>query len=55
MGPNSESKLLPLTQDIVLLEVGGGSSGADLIGLQLKFKEKYSICTYDRAGYGKSQ
>ena len=38
MGPYFENKALPLTQDIILLEVGGGSSGVDLIGLQLKFK-----------------
>ncbi len=55
MGPNFDNKSQPLTPNIILLEVGGGSSGADLIGLQLKFKETYSVCTYDRAGYGKSQ
>ena len=55
MGPFFEEKSLPLTKDIILLEVGGGSAGVDLIGLQLKFKDKYSVCTYDRAGYGKSQ
>ena len=38
MGPYFENKTLPLTNDIILLEVGGGSSGTDLIGLQLKFK-----------------
>jgi predicted glycosyltransferase len=38
MGPYFEDKSLPLTKDIILLEVGGGSAGADLIGLQLKFK-----------------
>jgi predicted glycosyltransferase len=38
MGPYFEDKTLPLTKDIILLEVGGGSAGADLIGLQLKFK-----------------
>lgn len=38
MGPYFENTTLPLTQNIILLEVGGGSSGADLIGLQLKFK-----------------
>ncbi len=55
MGPSFEDKL-SLTSDIILLEVGGGSSGMDLVGLQLKFKEKgYSVCTYDRAGYGKSE
>jgi hypothetical protein len=38
MGPYFENKTLSLTNDIILLEVGGGSSGTDLIGLQLKFK-----------------
>ena len=38
MGPYFENKTQPLTQNIFLLEVGGGSAGADLIGLQLKFK-----------------
>ena len=38
MGPYFEDKNVPLTKDIILLEVGGGSAGADLIGLQLKFK-----------------
>jgi hypothetical protein len=55
MGPYFEDKALPLTRNIILIEVGGGSSATDLIGLQLKFKEDYSVCTYDRAGYGKSQ
>ena len=55
MGPSFDNKE-PLTSNILLLEVGGGSSGMDLIGLQLKLKAKgYSICTYDRAGFGKSQ
>ena len=35
MGPYFEDKTLPLTDNIILIEVGGGSSGADLIGLQL--------------------
>jgi hypothetical protein len=38
MGPYFENKTQPLTQNILLLEVGGGSAGPDLIGLQLKFK-----------------
>ena len=54
MGPYFENKTLPLTRNIILIEVGGGSSGTDLIGLQIKFKEDYSVCTYDRAGSGKS-
>ena len=54
MGPYFEDKSVAMTKDIILIEVGGGSSGADLIGLQLKFKEKYSVCTYDRAGFGKT-
>lgn len=55
MGPYIENKALQLTPNIIIIEVGSGSSGMDLIGLQLNLKENYSVCTYDRAGYGKSQ
>ena len=38
----------------ILFEVGGGSSGVDIIGLQKKLEKDYKVCSYDRAGYGKS-
>jgi hypothetical protein len=38
MGPSFEDKQA-LTQEVVLIEVGGGSAGMDLFGLQLKFKQ----------------
>ncbi len=54
MGPGFDDKSEPFSDDIILIEVGGGSSGPDLIGLQLKFKNETTVCTYDRAGFGKS-
>jgi hypothetical protein len=33
MGPYFDDKNIPLTPNIILIEVGGGSSGTDLIGL----------------------
>eukprot|EP00347_Sterkiella_histriomuscorum_P018544 403345107 len=39
----------------ILFEVGGGSSGIDVYGLQKKLARDYFVCSYDRAGYGKSQ
>ncbi len=51
MGPANKTDM---TDTVVLLEVGGGSSGIDMIGLQSNLSEIYTTCTYDRAGYGKS-
>jgi hypothetical protein len=54
MGPGFDDKSEPFSDDIILIEVVGGYSGPDLIGLQLKFKNETTVCTYDRAGFGKS-
>ena len=54
MGPSYDNNQPP-SERVVLLEVGGGSGGVDLIGIQLKLAESnYTVCTYDRAGYGMS-
>ena len=53
MGPGY-SNTAPTTNPAILMEVGGGSAGYDLIGLQMKLANDYTVCTYDRAGYGKS-
>ncbi len=55
MGPGYDNKTSNKTSDFILIEVGGGSSGTDMIGLQVKLRDTYSVCTYDRAGYGKSE
>ncbi|CDW87162.1 UNKNOWN [Stylonychia lemnae] len=42
------------TNPAILFEVGGGSSSMDVFALQTKLQSQYTICSYDRAGYGKS-
>ena len=42
------------TNPSILFEAGGGSSGIDFIGIQTLLQEDYTVCSYDRAGYGKS-
>ena len=42
------------TNPAILLEVGGGSSAADVMLLQSQLSTTYSVCSYDRAGYGMS-
>ena len=43
-----------LTRPSLLLEAGGGSSAIDLIAIQNLLSKDYRVCSYDRAGYGKS-
>ena len=43
-----------MTSPAFLIEVGGGSSAVDMIAIQMKIAERYTVCAYDRAGYGKS-
>jgi hypothetical protein len=38
----------------ILLEAGQGASAYDLLPLQISLDNDYTICSYDRAGYGKS-
>jgi hypothetical protein len=52
-GPSYDNNKAP-TSPSILLEVGGGSAGIDLIGIQEKLMTNYTVCAYDRAGYGKS-
>jgi pimeloyl-ACP methyl ester carboxylesterase len=54
MGPGFTNKNEPVTTPRFLLEVGGGSAAVDLYAIQIKLADKYSVCGYDRAGYGKS-
>jgi hypothetical protein len=61
MGPGFDNKdaFKLITQPAVLLEVGGGSAGVDLIGIQYEISKNsslknLSVCTYDRPGYGLS-
>jgi len=45
---------MQMTSPAFLIEVGGGSSAVDMIEIQRKIAENYTVCAYDRAGYGKS-
>jgi pimeloyl-ACP methyl ester carboxylesterase len=54
MGPGYTNTSLPKTSPSFLLEVGGGSSAVDLTAVQRKLAVNYTVCGYDRAGYGKS-
>jgi len=53
-GPSYDNKTENATNPAILLEVGGGSAAVDLIGIQEKLMTNYTVCAYDRAGYGKS-
>ena len=58
MGPGFD-QAGSITSPAILLEAGGGSGGVDLIGLQIQLSQNgtsknYSVCAYDRAGYGVS-
>ena len=44
-----------MTDTVILIEVGGGSSAIDMIGIQTNLSDTYTICAYDRAGFGKSE
>lgn len=55
MGPGYTNSSLNVTDTVVLIEVGGGSSAIDMIGIQSNLSHTYSVCAYDRAGYGKSE
>jgi hypothetical protein len=54
MGPGFNDTKLEKTSPSFLLEVGGGASAIDLAYIQRKIAVKYTVCSYDRAGYGKS-
>jgi len=48
-----------ITFPAIILEVGGGSGGVDVIGIQEQLSmngtvKNFTVCTHDRAGYGLS-
>lgn len=48
-----------ITSPAIIMEVGGGSGGVDVIGIQEQLSiygavKNFTVCTHDRAGYGLS-
>ena len=48
MGPGYTDLTKPMTSPSFILEVGGGSAAVDLIAIQRKLAEQYTVCGYDR-------
>ena len=54
MGPGFTDLEKPMSSPSFILEVGGGSSAVDLTAIQTLLAKNYTVCGYDRPGYGKS-